>query len=81
MSCLEERKTEIVQVKDNSVLMGKNNKFTKEHKRTFYSIKMAFIRYTNILFGYLRRRNIFDLWRNILKLLSVVTRIVSILWT
>ena len=44
-------------------------------------MKMAFIRYTNILFGYLRRRTIFDLWRNSLKLLSVVTRIVSIPWT
>jgi hypothetical protein len=60
---------------------GRNNKFTKEHTRTFYKIKMAFIRYTNILFGYLRRRAIFDLWRNNFKLLSVVTRIVSILWT
>jgi hypothetical protein len=81
MSYLDERKTEIVQVKDNIVLMGKNNKFTKEHTRTFYNVKMAVIRYTNILFGYLRRRTIFDLWRNSLKLLSVVTRIVSILWT
>jgi hypothetical protein len=81
MSYLEERRTEIVQVKDNSVLMGKNNKFTKEHTRTFYNTKTSFTRYTNILFGYLRRKTIFDLWRNSLKLLSVVTRIVSILWT
>jgi len=79
MSYLEERKTEIVQAKDKSVLMGKNYKFTKEHTRPFYNIKMAFIRY--IIFGYLRRRTIFDLWRNSLKLLSVVTRIVSVLWT
>ena len=61
--------------------MGKNKKFTKEHTRTFYNIKMAFIIHTNILFGYLRRRTIFDLWRNSLKLLSVVTRIVSVLRT
>ena len=36
---------------------------------------------TNFFFGYLSRRTIFDLWRNSLILLSVVTRIVSILWT
>jgi hypothetical protein len=29
--------------------MGKNKKFTKEHTRTFYNIKMALIRYINIL--------------------------------
>ena len=60
--------------------MARNNKFTKEHTCTFYNIKMTFTRGTNILFGYLRRRTVFDLWRISLKLLSVVTRIVSILW-